>query len=154
MIYFLSDHTIFYVVLSAMTILAVIVFFALHRITAPYGINFSNAWGPSLPNRAGWVVMEAPAFFAMLVIWLLSPRPDNPATAVLASLFLLHYFQRSFIFPLLIKGRNRMPWVIILSGALFNIINAYLIGSWIFFIAPEGMYTSGWLSSPSSSSAP
>ena len=28
---------------------------------------------------------------------------------ILASFFLLHYFQRSFIFPLMLKGKSKMP---------------------------------------------
>lgn len=131
-----------------MAVLAVIVFIALQRLTAPYGINYSTAWGPSIPNRPAWILMELPAFAGMLLLWIFSDRATEPAPAVMASLFLLHYFQRTFIFPLLIKGKNRMPWVIILSGALFNVINAYLLGAWIFYLAPAHCYPTSWLASP------
>lgn len=138
----------YYAVLGVMAVLAVIVFIALQRLNAPYGINYSSSWGPSMPNRPGWIVMEAPAFFAMLLLWLTSPRAAQTAPAVMASLYLLHYFQRSFIFPLLIKGRNKMPWAIILMGLVFNVVNAYLLGAWLFYIAPPDMYSPSWLASP------
>lgn len=144
----LFDPQIYDIVLGGMAVLAVIVFLALQRLTAPYGINYSSAWGPSLPNKSGWIIMEAPAFLCMLLIWIFSPRRAEPAPAVMASLFLLHYFQRSFIFPLLMKGKNRMPWVIVLMGLTFNTINAYLIGAWLFRMSPEGFYSSSWLYSP------
>lgn len=138
----------YYIILAAMVVLAVVVFIALGRITPAYGITYNRKWGPSINNRIGWIIMEAPVFFAMLAIWLTSPRRDNPALIVIVSLFLIHYFQRSFIFPLLLKGKNRMPLVIIITGVTFNLINAYLIGGWLFHIAPDDFYNTAWLYNP------
>lgn len=138
----------YYTVVCVMLALAVVVFIALHRVTAGYGMMYNKKWGPAVGNRLGWVLMEAPVFVAMLLFWLLSPRRGEIAPAVMASLFLLHYFQRSFIFPLLIKGKGRMPLAIIAMGVVFNLINAYMIGGWIFWVSPEGMYPPSWLGSP------
>ena len=33
-------------------------------------------------------------------------------------------------------------------GVVFNLLNACMQGCWIFYLAPEGMYTSQWLLSP------
>lgn len=137
----------YYTVMGTMVLIGFIVFFALQKITAGYGMMYSNIWGPSIGNRAGWVIMELPAFAGMLIIWLLSPRGLQTGAAVCAALFEIHYFQRTFIFPLLLRGRNRMPLAIILCGVLFNLINAYLIGGWLFHLAPEGMYGAEWLGS-------
>lgn len=131
-----------------MVVLAVIVFIALQRITPGYGIAYDKKWGPAVNNRLGWVIMEAPVFIAMLLMWLMSPRRGEPALIVMTSLFLLHYFQRSFIFPFLIKGKNKMPFSIILSGVIFNLINAYMIGGWFFYINPPRVYPLSWLWSP------
>ncbi|MDE6804458.1 MAG: DUF1295 domain-containing protein [Muribaculaceae bacterium] len=131
-----------------MIALAAVVFFALHRITAGYGMMYDRKWGPALNNRVGWVVMEAPVFFAMLLLWLLSPRRSEVAPAVMTCLFLYHYFQRSFIFPMLIKGRSRMPLAIILCGIVFNLVNAYMIGGWLFYVSAPGTYPDSWLLSP------
>lgn len=131
-----------------MALLAVVVFFALQKIEAPYGMTFSRRWGPSIGNKAGWIIMELPAFVLVALIWILSPRRGEVAPEVMASLFLLHYFQRTFIFPFLMRGKSRMSFVIVVCGMLFNSINAYLIGGWLFFLAPEGMYAPGWLLSP------
>ena len=139
---------VFNTVLGVMIALAVVVFFALHRITAGYGMMYDRKWGPALNNRVGWVVMEAPVFFAMLLLWLLSPRRSEVAPAVMTCLFLYHYFQRSFIFPMLIKGRSRMPLAIILCGIVFNLVNAYMIGGWLFYVSAPGTYPDSWLLSP------
>lgn len=131
-----------------MAVLAVIVFFALQRVEAAYGMTYSKKWGPSVNNKAGWILMEAPAFFAMGAIWLLSARATSAAPCVMASLFMLHYFQRTFIFPLLMRGKSRMPLAITVMGMVFNTINAYMIGGWLFFVSPPDHYTPSWLTSP------
>ena len=33
-------------------------------------------------------------------------------------------------------------------GILFNLVNGYIQGEWIFYLAPRGMYRTGWLFSP------
>lgn len=131
-----------------MVVLAIIVFIALQKVTAGYGVAYTRAWGPAVPNRIGWVFMEAPVFIAMLIIWLTSSRREEPALAVMTSLFLLHYFQRSFIFPFLIRGRSRMPLSIILMGITFNLVNAYMIGGWFFHVSAPDTYPVGWLWNP------
>lgn len=138
----------YYFVVGAMFCLAPVVFFALQRISAGYGMMYSPKWGPSVSNRIGWVMMESPVFMAMLAFWLLSPRRWDSAPLVMCVFFLLHYFQRSFVFPLIIKGKNRMPLAIVLMGILFNLINSYMIGGWLFYVAPQSAYPSSWLSDP------
>lgn len=142
------EASFYYSVVTSMICLAVIVYIALRRITPGYGIMYSGKWGPSVPNRLGWVLMEAPAFIVMLLLWVLSDRASEPAPCVMALLFEIHYFQRSFIFPLLIRGKNRMPLCIIACGVIFNIVNAYMIGGWLFHVSPPDSYPVSWLWSP------
>lgn len=138
----------YYTVVGTMLVLAVVVFVALQRVSAGYGMMYSKKWGPSVGNRLGWVLMESPVFFAMLLFWLLSPRRWEPAPMVMAIFFLLHYFQRSFIFPFKIKGKSRMPLAIVAMGIIFNLVNSYMIGGWLFYVSPQGMYPVSWLWSP------
>ena len=92
--------------------------------------------------------MEFPAPACMAVLWAFSYRGGEPAPCVMASLFCLHYFQRTFIFPFLIRGKGTMPWAIIVMGMIFNAINSYMIGGWIFYLSPASLYSSSWLLSP------
>lgn len=134
--------------------MAVIVFVALFFFKAGYGYLSSSNWGPKISNRTAWIIMEAPAFIFMsyyTVKFALSGNSTGNSSIVLyimAGLYLLHYFQRSFIFPLLMRGRSRMPVAIMLMGLVFNTLNAYLIGGWLYGQAPSGKYELSWLWSP------
>lgn len=146
--YTVFEPGFYYSVCAIMLVLAVLVFIGLQRIKAGYGAFYKGGWGPTVSNRPGWILMESPVFVAMLLFWLLSPRRCDPTLIVMASLFELHYFQRSFIFPLLIRGKNRMPLAICLMGATFNLINSYMIGGWLFYVAPADRYPVSWLYNP------
>ena len=98
--------------------------------------------------------MEAPAFIFLTcqtIRFALSGVDTGNSKHVLyimAGLYLFHYFQRSFIFPLMMRGKSTMPIAIMLMGSVFNTLNAYLIGGWLFREAPAGMYGTDWLWSP------
>jgi len=138
--------SIFNILLLTMALLGVVVFVALHFVEAGYGYLFNRKYGFPIPNKVGWVFMEAPAFFTM-VGWCLTARPGQTVQLVLAGLYLVHYFQRSFVFPLLMRGQSKMPVGIASMGLVFNCINASLIGAWLFRVAPDGYYAD-WFSTP------
>lgn len=124
-------------IMWAMAVIAVIVFIALYFVKAGYGIFRTKQWGISIDNKIAWIMMEAPVFIVMLYIWI-----SNGATTALPAfiaflLFQLHYFQRSFIFPLLMKGKSQMPIAIMLMGITFNVINGLLIGTSLFTLPPS-----------------
>ncbi len=134
--------------LIGMVALAVVVFVALYFVDAGYGMFYNKKWGPAVNNKIGWVLMEAPVFFAMIALWLCSDRVCNVALMVILLLFETHYFQRTFIFPFLLRGKSRMPLTIILLGVVFNLLNAIMQGGWLFYLSPENMYTTEWLRTP------
>ncbi len=125
--------------------LAAVVFVALYFVDAGYGMLRDGRWGVKINNRVGWLLMEAPVFVLMLGLCLCSPRRFDPVCLVLFGLFQLHYLNRAFIYPFLLKGRSPMPLGIVLMGMTFNILNASMQGGWIFYFAPEGFYTLSWL---------
>jgi 3-oxo-5-alpha-steroid 4-dehydrogenase 1 len=69
-------------------------------------------------------------------------------------IFQIHYLQRSFIFPFLIRGNSKMALGIILMGVLFNTCNALMQGGWFFYFAWENPWYAehygniNWLWSP------
>ncbi|MCH5329059.1 MAG: DUF1295 domain-containing protein [Coprobacter sp.] len=127
---------------------AAVVFIALYFVKAGYGIMRNGHWGPQVPNRLGWILMEAPVFIAMCLLWWFSPRRWDGMCLVLFGLFQLHYFNRSFIYPFLLKGKSLMPLSIIAMGVVFNVLNAIMQGGWIFYFAPADRYTWSWLATP------
>lgn len=138
----------FNILIISMAVLGLIVFISLYFVTAGYGKFATKKWGPSVNNKAGWIIMESPVFILMLIMWLSSPNRENIVTTIFFLFFQLHYFQRSFIFPFLLKGKSRMPLSIIAMGIVFNTINALMQGGWLFYLSPKDMYTVDWLSSP------
>lgn len=134
--------------LLAMSITAVVVFVALYFVTAGYGVFYNKKWGPAIPNKIGWVLMESPVFIVMILLCVFSERSANIVCLIFLILFEIHYFQRSFIFPFLIRGKSVMPLSVMLMGVVFNVLNAIMQGGWIFYVAPENMYEISWLTSP------
>lgn len=126
--------------------LAVIVFFLLLKVTAPYGRHSSARWGPLIPNKWGWLIMELPV---MIVLWIfIPPAINNISTAawVMISLFCLHYFNRIFIFPFRIHTKGKkMPLVIVLSAVFFNLMNGFSLG---YYFTHFASYTNDWLIDP------
>lgn len=137
----------FDIFLIVMAVTALAVFIALHFLEAGYGYLFNRRYGPPVPNKVGWVLMESPVFILMCVLWAASDRMWEAGPLALFLLFEAHYFQRSFIFPLLMRGNSKMPLGIVLMGMLFNTLNALMQGGWIFYVSPAGYYDD-WFSRP------
>lgn len=135
------------ILLLVMSILAVVVFIALFFVKAGYGVFTSDRWGKTISNRLGWVIMETPAFLVMILLWIMAPEKQLVPMIFLV-FFEIHYFQRSFIFPYLLKGNSKMALSIMFMGFFFNTVNAFMIGCWLFYLAPENTYPIEWLWSP------
>lgn len=144
----MNTLSFFHAFLIAMTVLGAAVFVALFFIDAGYGQYIDRRWGKAISNRVGWVVMEVPVVILFAVYWITSPRAFAVTPLVFFLLFNLHYLQRTFVFPLLIRGDDKMPWSIVLFGMLFNTANAYMQGAWIFHLSPATLYTPEWLRTP------
>ena len=114
---------------------------------APYGRHGRPGWGPAVSAKLAWVIMEAPSPLGMIVLFFLGTHTADTMAAVFLALWLCHYAYRAFVFPLLLPDTARpMPVVVLASGALFNLVNAYLNGFWLFFLArPRSI---AWLESP------
>ncbi len=138
----------FNIFLIVMSVLALAVFIALYFFEAGYGYLFNPKYGFPIPNRIGWVLMEFPVFIAMMLLWWFSDARFDAASVALLVLFQTHYLQRSFIFPMLIRGNSKMPFGIVALGMLFNTLNALMQGGWIFYLAPERNYYADWFSKP------
>ena len=138
------SHDTYQFLLYAMSVAVAVVFVALYFVRAGYGMFRTSSWGISLPNKLAWMLMEAPAFVIMLWGWLSSDIDVFAPQFVFACLFLLHYFQRSFVFPLLMRGKSRMPVAIVAMGIVFNILNGMLlITSFFSYPSAEDLYAEG-----------
>lgn len=134
--------------------LGIMVFICLFFFKAGYGYLSTSNWGPKINNKTAWVLMEAPSFLFLLYYTLryafsgVEAVNCNIVLYFIAGLFLLHYFQRAFIFPLLMRGHSTMPIAIMAMGMVFNTANSWFIGKWLFDYAPADYYTISWLYDP------
>lgn len=146
--------TTYYIMMIVMAAIAIIVYIALFFLKAGYGYLSNSNWGPKINNKVAWVAMECPSFFFLLLYTLkfaesgVDTGNEPVVLYIMAGFFLIHYFQRSFIFPLLMRGKSTMPISIMAMGMVFNTLNAWFIGEWLYKYAPAGMYSMQWLSSP------
>ncbi|MBR4219382.1 MAG: DUF1295 domain-containing protein [Bacteroidales bacterium] len=119
-----------------MIALAVVVFVALYFVEAGYGMMISPKWGKAINNKIAWFLMEFPIFLAMLILWYFSPHRMEATSIVFLLIFETHYFQRSLIFPWLMKGKkSQMSLVVMFMGIAFNVLNAMMQGYWLFYEA-------------------
>ena len=137
-------HTIdfFYDLLFIMFLVGLVVFVSLYFVDAGYGKMRSEKWGPSMNNKVGWLLMECPVFFVVLYEYIKSLPMYGGLTMnapywVFFLIFEFHYFQRSFVFPFLLKGKSKMPFAIMIMSVVWNLINGYIQGYFLFHIAPN-----------------
>ena len=116
---------------------------------APYG-RFAREGGLALDPRVGWFLMELPATLVFWVTYLQGPRRFEPVPLVLAGLWGLHYLNRGFLFPALMrvpKGRKgSFGWLVVFSGWCVTAIHGYLSARWYSELAPH--LEEGWLTDP------
>jgi len=142
-----KETTIFNSLLIAWFALGAVVFIALFFIAAPYGRHARKGWGYSFGNKLGWVLMEAASPVVFAVYWFIGDYRFNTVSLVFLGLWEAHYVHRAFIYPFSLRGKERrMPLSVISFGFLFNLMNAYLNGRYIFFFS--GGYTNSWLTDP------
>jgi len=108
--------------------LAAATFLGVSFVVAPYGRHLREGFGPSMPARWAWVLMESPAVLALLAFFFFGAAPGQPAALVLLGLWLLHYVQRTFVFPFRLRGDRAMPVFIASLAFGFNVFNAWLNG--------------------------
>ena len=105
------------------------------KIRAPYGRHVSEKWGKMIDNRLGWIIMEFPALTIFPLIVIFGRNEKNWFIWLLVGLWLLHYVNRTLIFPFRLKTRGKkMPLTIVLSAIGFNTVNGILNGYFLGFI--------------------
>jgi 3-oxo-5-alpha-steroid 4-dehydrogenase 1 len=125
--------------------LAVVTFVALCFIVAPYGRHGRTGWGPTVPARVGWVIMESPASILFLVFYLLGDHRFELVPLIFLALWQLHYIQRVFVYPFLMRSSGRMPVAVMAMAMGFNLLNTWINARWI---SEYGSYATSWLADP------
>jgi len=124
--------------------IALIMIPVLLSITAPYGRHSRRDWGPMIPNRMGWIIMELPSLIMFITFFLTGPNQMSIPLLIFFLLYVIHYTNRSIIFPLRTHtSRKLMPLLIVVLAIFFNLINGFLNG--FYFGSVTQGYSLEWL---------
>lgn len=121
---------------------AAAVFVVLFFIAAPYGKFSRKGWGPALPARWAWTIMEFPSPALMTLFFITSPQKSIPQVVFIA-LWLLHYVPRTFIDSFRQSGADKpFPLLLVTMALLFNGLNGFANGYALFHLQA---YPATWL---------
>lgn len=133
----MPDPSLFRLITVCWLLIGVAAFVALRFLAAGYGRYVSDRWGPRIPARAGWMVMESVSLLLFGALFFTSERVRQPASLLLFGLWTVHYLQRSYLYPLRARMRQRqMPVSVVAMAIGFNIVNASINGLWLFHLGP------------------
>jgi protein-S-isoprenylcysteine O-methyltransferase Ste14 len=136
--------TVFHWFIASWIVVAIVVFFVLLRISAPYGRTARSGWGPLVNSRIGWIVMESAAVFSFLAIFLIFCGKCNAVSLLFLFLWQFHYINRAYVFPLRMKSnRKRMALSVVMMALLFNVVNGWINGAYLFSFGRA--YPMNWL---------
>ena len=136
----------FYLIIYIWTGLAVVVFPMALFFTAPYGRHTKKTVGPMISNKLSWIIMEFPSLFLFSFFFLIGPVEKNAVHWVFFTLYVLHYVNRTFIWPLRTKTKGKkMPLLIMVSALLFNGFNGPINGYYLGYFSE---YTVDWFFTP------
>ncbi len=121
----------------------------LQFIQAPYGrYSKKKGWGPLIPNRVGWILMELPALLVYPLVVLTSPLELEIYHIVFLGLWGLHYINRTLIYPFRTRtSGKKMPVSIPLMAIFFNSCNGFFLGYGVAYIYQDH-YPADWLIQP------
>jgi 3-oxo-5-alpha-steroid 4-dehydrogenase 1 len=143
----MKEQELFNVLLFFLFFFAMVTAIVLVFVTAPYGRHTRKGWGPALDNRLGWIIMEAPAPLVFALCFLAGEYRGSLTAWVFLLMWEVHYVYRAFIYPLGLRGsEKRMPVVVAAVGLLFNALNGYLNGRYLYSFS--GGYPNDWLTDP------
>lgn len=124
--------------------IGLVIFPVLLFVTAPYGRHSTSTWGPVMNSTAGWILMEFPSLLIFSLFFLLGKGEHSFVMWVFFSLWVIHYVNRTFIFPFRFKTKEKkMPLSIVSMGLFFNLINGSINGYFLGSVA--GIYPDSWM---------
>ncbi|GJP41564.1 hypothetical protein CLOM_g1224 [Closterium sp. NIES-68] len=157
--------SLFQFAVPAMFLLAPVACLATVFISAPYGRHVRPGWGPLIPARLAWIIMESPALWlsAMAFSWgwngchvadrtagketemsgLGSSGGESRAAPVIMAFYLVHYVHRVVIYPLRMRAEGKtMPVLVMLLALCYNLHNGFMQG---YQVGAIGKYPLSWL---------
>ncbi|MEQ1438928.1 DUF1295 domain-containing protein [Fontimonas sp. SYSU GA230001] len=123
-------------------------------VKAAYGKHKADQlawwWGPGVPTRVSWIVMEAPSSIGFALIYFAGARAFDAAPLVLLLMWQAHYFQRSFIYPFIrsVRPGDTTPLLIPAMAFVTNLGISFLNATILSWTEVRADYGAGWLTDP------
>ncbi len=128
-------------------ILAIVLFPVQLFVTAPYGRHTNTSWGPLIPNKLGWFIMEIISPLILAYFFLTGTVEKTSPMWFFFIIWVLHYLNRSIIFPLRTRTTGKkIPVLIVLSAMFFNVINGSTNGYFLGSLSEP--YPTDWFTDP------
>ena len=129
--------------------IAVIVHVTMFFVTAPFGRHTTDKWGITINNKLAWFIMELPSLAIMSYFLFAFKNNFDSYVWILFALWIIHYVNRTIIYPIRIKSTpKKMPLAIVASAIFFNVINAWLNGYYLSNQTVPEEYDLNWICSP------
>ncbi|XP_074532418.1 3-oxo-5-alpha-steroid 4-dehydrogenase 2b isoform X2 [Halichoeres trimaculatus] len=87
-----------------------------------------------VPAAVAWFLQELPALLIPFLLLFASQKPSSMGRNLLLGTFCLHYFQRTFVYSLLTRGRP-FPLGVMAAGGFFCTLNGSLQGHYLLHCA-------------------
>ena len=130
--------------------LVVLVFIGAACMKSPYGRFASDKWGVNLSPRLGWFLMELPATLSFVFFYFQGRHRFEIVPLFFLFVWLLHYGNRGFVFPYLIRSPKgataSFSITIVLMGWLVTTLHGYLNAVFISDLSPQ--FTLNWFADP------
>ena len=121
---------VFHMAVAGMFALGVLTITAVSYVVAPYGRHVRKGFGPQIPARFGWILMESPSTWFFMLVYSWGRNRTEWTPLVLLSLYQLHYWQRVVVYPFRMRANGKLlPISVALAAFSFNIYNSYLQAS-------------------------
>ena len=128
-------------------LIGIIIFPIMLFVKVPYGRHSDRSWGATINNQLGWIIMEIPALLVFMYFFLEGNKNQSTVVWIFFGFWLLHYINRSIIYPLRTKtAKKQIPLLIVFLAIFFNSVNGYFNGYYFAEIKPD--YDLSWLYSP------
>jgi 3-oxo-5-alpha-steroid 4-dehydrogenase 1 len=144
-----TGDTVYDTLLAGALIFAAFVFLVSWFLPSPYGRFASARFGFSVGPRLGWCLMELPATLSFLWFYLHGPRRAEPVPLLFLAMWLIHYANRGFLFPLRMRvargQKASFSFLVMGTGWAVTSLHGYFHAS---FFTRLHVYTTDWLRDP------
>jgi hypothetical protein len=130
---FLDEASVIMAAKATMFVVSPLVFVLLFFVTAPWGRHEEGTspwWGVRIPPRLAWLVMESGNFVSVF-FFVHGAQSEQTMNRFFLALYLLHYFNRAFIYPFRANMVKPVPLTVFVLAGTWCLFNGVCHGLWL-----------------------